>query len=255
MRLMFGADVIGTAPNNVRFSWTTSAIKNEAGYVVALAGTCDLTEGWLLPSSQADAKTKMDALFALSKTQRKDLKFLNDDDSDTTTAVATADTEGGVTWDRLTWDDSPGAQYLTHRRFTAAFSWRVSLLDSWQRDNLLMDWREKIEVSGGLPEGVVHRPVNRDTAVIQITSTALVWAVTQDGHAVGYQHLPAANGPCLAAGATVLPKSKRVVEVGGDRVGDALRNRRREWTYTFETIGATPPAPTVTQWTQPFTGP
>lgn len=252
MKLQFGGVDIGTASNNVRFAWTTTSIKNEAGYVVALAGACEVVEGYLLVAGQADAKAKMDALFAESKTQRRDLKFLNDDNTDTTTVIATADTEGGVTWDRLTWTDAPGAQYATFRQFTAAWSWRVDLTDSWQKANLLMDWREKIDIAGGLPEFVIHRPVNRSTPVKQVTSTALVWTVVQTGHAVGYQHLPAANGPVLDI---VHCKARSVTEVGGDRVGDALRNRRREWSYTFELAGTAAPVAAVTQWTQPFVNP
>lgn len=252
MKLKWGADDVGTASNNVRFTWTTTAIKNEAGFVVALAGMCEVTEGYLIVSGQADAKTKMDALFASSKGRRKDLKFLNDDDSDTTTVITNAGSEGGVYWDRLTWDDSPGAQYATFRQFTAAWSWRVNLLDSWQQANLLMDWREKIEISGGLPEFVIHRPVNSSTAVKQVTSDALVWTVVQTGHAVGYQFLPAANTPCLDIAHC---KSRSTPEIGGDRVGDAIRNRRREWTYVFELAATSAPAPTLKQWDQPFTGP
>lgn len=251
MKLQYGGTDIGTPSNNVRFAWTTTAVKNEAGYVVALAGSCEVVEGYLLVSNQADAKTKMDTLFAESKKQRLNLKFLNDDGSDTTTVIANSTTESGVTWDRLTWDDSPGAQYATFRAFTAAWSWRVSLLDTWQQSNLLMDWREKIDIAGGLPEFVIHRPVNRSTPIKQITSTALVWRVTQTGHAVGYQFLPAANAPCLDI---VHCRDRNITEVGGDRIGDSIRNRRREWSYQFELAGTSAPAPTVTQWTQPFTG-
>ena len=258
MILTWAGTQIGFTPNNLRFSWGHSSIKNEAGFVVGLKGFCNVPEAYLYMTGatdalgQANAKVQMDALFAQSKNTVGDLKFLNDDGSDTTTVQYVADSEGQmVTWDSLEWSNMPGAQYSTFRAFSCSFSWRLNLLSSYQRANLLVDWSEEITVEGGLSQFVSHLPVNSTTVEQQITSSALLWFITQTGSAEGYSFLPAANLPVYN---TTPPLKRQSVKANsGKRVGqNAIVNRMRSWNYYFELASPTPPTPSVTLWTAPF---
>lgn len=251
MKLMWGADQVGNANNGTRFVWGHTAVKNAAGFVMSLRGRCVVTDGVLTFDGQAAAKAAMDTLFASSKGQKRNLRFLNDDLSQSTTSIDTANTEGGVYWDALTWTDAPGGQYATFRQFTAEFSWEVVNLDTWQKANVLVDYSETVTVEGGIDAFVTHRPVNQTTAVQQVTSAAPVWVVTQSGYAVGWEQLPAANAPLLN---TVPPlKVKRVTTRGAERTGDNLRRKRVDWLYVMECV--TSPSVAPNQWTAAFTGP
>lgn len=251
MKLMWGDDQIGTANSGTRFVWGHTARKNAAGFVMSLMGKCTVTDAVLLFDGQAAAKTAMDALYAASKGQRRNLRFLNDDNTASTNSIDNSATEGGVYWDALTWTDAPGGQFATFRQFTAEFSWEVVNLTSWQQANVLMDYGETVTIEGGLNAFVTHRPVNRNTAVQQVTTEAKVWTVTVSGFAVGWGQLPSANAPPSNTSPPL--KAKRVTERSGERTGDNVRRRRVEWTYQLEYVTA--PSVSPAQWTTAFTQP
>lgn len=204
MKLMWGATQLGEvngtqiAPDlkkvlDVRFrGWATDVVYTAKTFI-RVAG-------------QADCKTKMDAIEAALKTDGQDLKFLNDDGSDSTNSVANSATLGGTRCTGWKWDESPrGAQFLTARFLTVTFEYRLLMTGLTGR---LLDWSETVEIDNAQPRLAENEAVNGVAAEILETIALPVNRATQTGYAVGATAMPvyATVAPDLFSGAGVFKK-------------------------------------------------
>jgi hypothetical protein len=200
-------------------------------------------ETFIRCSGQADAKTKMDAIEVLLKADGKDLKFLNDDGSNSTNSVTTASTLGGTRCTGWAWLPEPrGAQFQTGRFLRVTFEYRVAFSGLTGR---LADYSETVEIDNALPRYAVNEAVNGVAAEILQTIALPVNRATQRGFAVGVTGYPvyATVAPDVFVGAGVIKlKDSGPVWTTPKYRGSGTEEYRIEWVKEFISNAALVPA-------------
>lgn len=145
-------------------------------------------DGFFRCDSQADCKTKMDALAAAVATPAQDLLFKNDDGSSSHNSVLTADTLGGTRCTMLEWLPDPrGAQFTTSRFFRLTFEYRVLFSGL---SGKLLDFQDSVTLDNPPARYAVNEAVNNVAAEILLTVNQPARRATQTGFAVGATAYP-----------------------------------------------------------------
>lgn len=244
MKLKWGADDIGET-NGTRIAPEYRQVLDERfrGWAIDVVYTATT---FIRVNGQADCKTKMDAIDAALEVGGKDLKFLNDDASDSANSVANADTLGGTRCVRWTWDPDPrGAQFLTARFLTAVFEYRVAFSGLTGR---LLDFSETVVLDNRAARYAVNEAVNDVNAEILLTVNKPAKRATQTGFAVGALAYPvyATVAPNVFGGAGVFVVSDEPEYTTPKYRGSATEVYRLAWRKEY--VSATALVASLNPW-------
>lgn len=193
-------------------------------------------DGFFRCTSQADCKTKMDALSAAVATPGQDLLFKNDDGSNSHNSVLSADTIGGTRCTMVEWLPDPrGAQFTTSRFFRLTFEYRVLFSGLTGR---LLDFQDTVTLDNPPARYAVNEAVNDVAAEILLTVNQPARRATQTGFAVGSIAYPNPAVICpdaFTVGAGLVKLVDQVTRVSPRARGSAASAEefrvewRREW--------------------------
>jgi len=214
-----------------KFVWRHWAMLDAAGRVYGHQHDASFGELAFACASQANCKSKMDAVEAAFYTPYGDLLVLNDDGTNTTNCVASAGTLQGVRPMSLTWDDRPGAQFTTWRSYSASFSWETRL--AGLPAGFLLEYSESVTVQGGTPLKIVREPINVLTSVADefVVIPKQKYVVTQRGRAVGLSSYPAG---LVGIPLYPNPNSNPITTTSPMKIGLGSEKYGYEWSYSWE---------------------
>jgi hypothetical protein len=242
MKLLFGATQLGEV-NGTKIAPVRELIRNKAGigtgfkwrYTIECAMKC---------SSQADCKTKMDAVEAALATPNQDLVFQNDDGTSSTNSVLVASVLGGqILCVSLSWDPQPGGQFQTWRNFSATFEWETIF---GLTSTFLVDFEETVTIDNPPSRFVVTEAVNGVTPIARVTVLYPKSTGAQFGFAVGLKDYPELGTIAPPLFPTTPPlKSRPYTKRNPMKVGPSgNKEYRLEWRYEYESptaLAALPP--------------
>lgn len=247
MKLKFGGFQISTNDNGERFSFEKTAVFTEHKVRVGWQYTLNIADGYLLTSSEADAKTKMQALESALDLQgtTADLIYYNSDTTESATTAKVADCVWGPKLVSFAFTDDPGAQYVTYRKFRGVFQWEKTTLSSAEQtsNTFLTSFKETTSFGGGQQNFVVQEYLNSDP-VRYNTIQKTKYTATQEGELTCYG-VQQAPPPSVLYPAALM--NADVTYSSGDRKGNTRRYFVTRWRYTYES--PTPFTQTVTLWT------
>ena len=181
MKSTYGAQQLGEIGAS-RIAPARELLRNTAGIGTGFKWTYPVWCNFKV-TSEADCKTKMDAVEAALQLENQDLNFyMNDNATKTTNSVTSASTLSGVRCVRMKWDDSPGGQFQTWRGFEATFEWETLFTLT---GSFLTDFSETITIDNPPSRFVVTEAVNGVTPIARTTVLYPKSTGVQFGYAVG----------------------------------------------------------------------
>lgn len=192
--------------------------------------TTELVESWglegiLQASSVAALTTAMRALEAAYAINGQSLAFAIDGTNTLHTIAG-----GLVTVTRFSWDNQFEAEYTTFRSYSIDLEARIPVVE-----NELIDFRESLVSSGGLPDFRIHT-VRNGSPIVQMVAPSTPYRANQSGFAVGYSQYPAVSLPIFGSGSPPL-RDREISRETPDIDRGRRFNYPIRWSYTFESVG------------------
>lgn len=186
-------------------------------------------EGILQAANPAALTLKMNALENAYNDSGKNLIF-SIDGARTQHVLLGSTGLGGPMVVRLTWTNQFDSEYTTYRSYEISIECRIPRVE-----DELMEFRESLVSSGGLPEFRIHT-LRNGPPIVQMVSPRTPYRAVQSGTAVGYSRYPAAS-PSLFGNSSP-PLVDR--EIGKD-TPEVFRGKRTnypiKWSYQFLSTG------------------
>lgn len=228
MQLKYGSYAFPA--NGVLISTRIEALRNDGNQIYAYKHLWDV-EGWLAASGQAALTAAQSSLVVALQRQRQDLIFYHDDGSESATTLKNANSITGVIiTNGPHFGSTKGNEYATERHFAFGAEAEYAVANGGQ---LLLDWVEDVNVSGGGPV-YIHLPAINGPAQKQLLYQQMPYQATQSGSARGYRQFPTPPAPLWPAALKKAPDIRRTSPKKrgpGKFEGFAIT-----WHYEFESV-------------------
>ena len=134
---------------------------------------------------------------------------------------------GGPIVTSLSWLSQFSAEYTTFRSYSITVTARIS-----QNEDELVEFREQLQSSGGLPDYRIHR-LRNGPPIVQQVSPVTEYRAVQSGFAVGWSRYPSPPPPLFGSGSPPL-KDAQIQRESPEVYRGARINFRVAWNYVFE---------------------
>lgn len=188
--------------------------------------TTDVVETWtfegiLQGDSESELTTKITALENAYSVNGGNLTF-----GTTRHSILAAGSKGGTTVVSLEWVGRFGVEYVNLRSYQITVETRFD-----QHERELLDFRESLQSSGGLPAYVVQT-LRNGPPIVQQTSPKTPYRATQNGFAVGYSRYPPPASPVFGSASPPL-LDRSITNDSPDYYRGHAFSYRTSWSYAF----------------------
>lgn len=198
------------------------------GFVTEMTETWSL-EGILQAASVSALTTAMAALEDAYSQGGKDLIFSIDGNRTRHVLLGSTGLGGPIPLG-LNWENQFNAEYTTFRSYTIDIECRIPVAEQE-----LLDFRESLVSSGGLPVFRIHE-LRNGPPIVQMVSPASAYRATQSGSALGLSKYPAPSPPIFGTSSPPLVDREIGVDTPENWRGSRI-NYAKKWTYTYSSVG------------------
>jgi hypothetical protein len=193
-------------------------------------------DGWIYPSVEGDqlsVSIAMQELIDALSIQNQDLVFFDDDGVITATILQNRTSISGVKIEvGPDFPENMGGEYNVQRRFRFRASAEYAYPNT---KNLLLEFNESLQFSGGAPKFVV-RPAVEGFGQRQLAVQVMPYLCTQTGFAIGYTDYPQISQVAPPKFPRSLLEAPEIVKETPKRRGQGYQNFKISWIYRFGDI-------------------